>query len=94
MTAYAQIERRSAPPLPLRKPTPVVHVARRLCLVLALARQRSPLLLHTLLSPLPRCLRLRTLGVHLLRQKLLALLLGLGLVDLRSCVSRAGSAES
>jgi len=42
-----------------------------------------PLLLDTLLSPLARRLRLRTLGVHLLLEDTLTRLLGLGLVDLK-----------
>lgn len=80
MTAYAQIERRSAPPLPLRKPTPLVHAVSHLCLVSAL--QSSALLLHALLPPLAGGLGLRALGVHLLLEDPLAGLLGLGLVDL------------
>ena len=64
----------------LEKPTPVVHAAHRLRLVVAL--QLSPLLLHTLLPPLPRRLGLRTLGVHLFLDSPLAGLLSLGLVDL------------
>ena len=55
------------------------------CLGLSLvvvAGQLLPLLLHTLLSPLARSLGLRTLSIHLLLERTLALLLGLGLVDL------------
>jgi hypothetical protein len=51
-------------------------------LLLVLARKRSPLLLHTLLSPLASRLGLRTLCVHLLLEMPLTGLLGLGLVDL------------
>lgn len=95
MTAYAQIERKSAPPLPLRKPTPLIHVACRLCLVLA--SESSTLLLHALLPPLAGGLGLRTLGVHLLLQDPLAGLLGLGLVDLgesQFLLGRAGAVMS
>ena len=72
------------PPLTLKRPTPgIYHVAQRLLVV---ANLRSTLLLHTLLSPLPRGLGLRTLGIHLLLDDPLASLLGLGLVNLQ-CVS-------
>jgi len=70
------------PPLTVKRPTPDVHhVASRLLLGLALAQLLLTLLLHTLLSPLPRRLGLRTLGVHLLLDGSVASLLGLGLVD-------------
>ena len=45
--------------------------------------QRIPLLRHTLLSPLTRCLSLVALSLHLLLQDTLTLLLGFSLVDLR-----------
>jgi hypothetical protein len=51
-------------------------------LLLFLAGKSVPLLLHTLLSPLAGSLGLRTLGVHLVLEGLLAGSLGLGLVDL------------
>jgi len=47
-----------------------------------LADHLVPLLLHALLSPLARGLGLGTLRVHLLLQPGLALLLGLGFVDM------------
>lgn len=50
--------------------------------LLVVAGHRLPLLLDALLSPLAGGLGLRTLGVHLLLEGLLALGLGLGLVDL------------
>ena len=49
---------------------------------LVLANELLSLLLDALLSPLAGGLGLRALGVHLGLQSLLALLLGLGLVDL------------
>ena len=82
MTVDAQMERS----LRLsRENTPVCHARYLFLRLLALACHREPLRRHTLLPPLPRCLGLRTLGVHLLLQGPLALLLGLGLMDLLNC---------
>ena len=81
VTAYAQIKRSFYTPPLKKKHTPVCHAHTPL-LLLVLAGQREPLLLHTLLSPLPRGLGLRTLGVHLFLDNPLTLLLGLSLVDL------------
>ena len=50
---------------------------------LVVARKLVPLGLDALLSPLAGGLGLGALGVHLLLDLLLALLLGLGLVDLQ-----------
>jgi hypothetical protein len=83
MTAYARIERRSAPPLPLKKPTPVCHAARSL--FLCLASQLGTLCLLALHPPFPRSLCLRTLCVHLVLDLLVAGLLGLCLVNLTYC---------
>jgi len=78
MTVDAQMERS----LRLsRENTPVCHVRYLFLRLLALACHREPLRRHTLLPPLPRCLGPRTPGVHLLLQGPLALLLGLGLMD-------------
>ena len=54
----------------------------RLRIIIVVRQQSIPLRRHTLLSPLPCRLRLRTLGVHLVLDLALALLLGLGLMDL------------
>ena len=64
----------------MKRPTPGVH--HDIPCLLLVAQLSLTLLLDTLLPPLPRRLGLRTLGVHLVLEGLLALGLSLGLVDL------------
>jgi hypothetical protein len=52
--------------------------------LLVVTSQSITLSLDSLLSPLSGCLRLRTLGIHLLLEYPLTLLLSLGLVDLEA----------
>lgn len=85
MVAYAEIERRSAPPFPLKKPTPVCHANHRLSLLLVLACVERTLLLDTRLPPCASSLDLLALGLHLFGDGPLAGLLGLGLVNLGQC---------
>jgi hypothetical protein len=61
---------------------PSAHLCLGLGLLFLLALQRLPLSGDSLLSPLAGSLGLCTLGVHLVLEDLLALLLGLGTVDL------------